>query len=111
MKTLFSAILLFIFISIVWHASPISDWHIHLDGRWHDYEWMAANAIVIGVVFVAVALAIIIFVSLFAGVLFFVGLLCAAMVLVGLSFSWPVVFVAIVLYWLFSESKSDTYEN
>mgnify|MGYP000073361987 CR=1 FL=1 len=111
MKTLIKIILLFLVISLLWHASPMSSWQIAYSGDLEAYDWIVANALIVGVVFFAVALVLVVFLSLFTAIVFFAGLVCATMLFLGLSFMWPALLFGLVLYWAFSDRKTTSYEN
>ena len=111
MKTLFKVIMLFLLVSLLWHASPMSNWQIAYSGDLEAFDWLVANALIVGVVFFAIALVLVVFLSLFTAIVFFAGLVCATMLFLGLSFMWPAVLAAVVIYWMFSDRKTTSYEN
>ena len=111
MKTLVKCIIFFLLISLLWHVSPFGNGHIAYEGDWDGFEWLISNALLVGVVFFAIALALVIFLSVFAAVVFFAGLVCATMLFVGVSLTWPMILAAIVIYWVVSERKTTSYEN
>lgn len=111
MKTLLKFMLVLLAISIVWHLSPFSGSHISYHGDMAGMDWLLANILIVGVVFFAVALVLVVFISVFSAVIFFAGLVCATMLFVGFSFFWPLILGVMVVYWIFSDSKSVAYEK
>lgn len=111
MKSLMKVILVFLALSIFWHMSPFSHGHITYSGDIEGFDWLISNALIVGVVFFAVALLLVLFISVFSAVIFFAGLVCATMLFVGVSFFWPVILAAMVLYWIFSDSNESAYNK
>lgn len=106
MKNLMKILLVFIAISVLWNINFMGDTHITYSGDLQGMDWLITNALVVGVVFFAIALVLVLFISVFSAVIFFAGLVCATMLFVGVSFFWPIILVAMVMYWMFSDSKA-----
>jgi len=111
MKTLLKFILIFLLVSLLWHASPMSSWQIAYSGDLEAYDWLISNLLIVGVVFFAIALVLVLFLSIFTAVVFFAGLVCATMLFLGISVTWPLLLAGIVVYWIFSERKGPSYSN
>jgi hypothetical protein len=105
-KSLFLAILATLFLTYVFGTSinELLGVNIYMDGELVEPFQAISFAALIGVVLVIVAIAIVL--SVFGSVLFMVMLIVGTIALSLMGVFWPVLLLALFIYWLTREPKT-----
>ena len=110
-KSLILAIIATLLLTYVLGASFLQwfDAHLYLDDHHVEPFYAISVSALVAVVLVLIALAIVL--SVFGSVIF-IGLLIACSIATALlGIFWPVLVMALIIYWLFKDEKARTYSD
>ena len=108
MKSLFKILFIMLLVVITWNmfSPPTLIYH----GDMLFAESTLAASIISALVAFALAIAIVMVAGLVAAISMFAVIVVLAGLFVGFAFSWPMILLLIVLYWIFSDRKQHRTE-